>query len=267
MTTSGLRMDPPAARGAGSETKPRNHAPRRPRTGQLKIGLLMMGHVDPRSVHIAGDYPELFGSLLEGQGIELVRYDLDEGRFPDDARSCAGWLSSPSRLSAYDPVPWLSDAEDLLREMIAVEAPFVGICFGHQLLAQALGGTVEKSQYGWGVGVREFDIVARRPWMGEGDESIALIGSHQDQVTRLPDGAELLFRSEYCPYGGFAIGERAWTIQVHPEFVAPLADHLLAGRIELIGAQRVSEARATLSRRLDRHVVAGWIGEFFALNR
>ena len=285
MTTSGLPMDPPAARGAGSETKPGSRtkrssetkpgsetrlssaAPRRPRTGQLKIGLLMMGHVDPRSVHIAGDYPELFGSLLEGQGIDLVRYDLDEGRFPDDARACAGWLSSPSRLSAYDLVPWLSDAEELLREIIAMEAPFVGICFGHQLLAQALGGTVEKSPYGWGVGVREFDIVDRRPWMGEGDQSIALIASHQDQVTRLPDGAELLFRSDYCPYGGFAIGERAWTIQVHPEFVAPLADHLLAGRIELIGAQRVSEARATLGHRLDRHVVAGWIGEFFALNR
>lgn len=101
--------------------------------GPLRIGLLMMGHVDPKSVHVAGDYPELFGSLLEGQGIELVRYDLDEGRFPDDLRACDGWLSSPSRLSAYDPVPWLSDAEELLREVVAVEAPFVGICFGHQL--------------------------------------------------------------------------------------------------------------------------------------
>lgn len=103
--------------------------------------------------------------------------------------------------------------------------------------------------------------------MGAGNESIALIGSHQDQVTRLPEGAELLFTADYCPYGGFAIGERAWTIQVHPEFVPPLADHLLAGRIELIGAQRVAEARATLDRPLDRHVVAGWIGEFFAATR
>ena len=111
----------------------------------------MMGHVDDKSVHIAGDYPELFGSLFEGHGIELVRYDLDEHRFPDDLRSCDGWLSSPSRLSTYDPVPWLPDAEDLLREIVAVEAPFVGICFGHQLLAQALGGAVEKSPYGWGL--------------------------------------------------------------------------------------------------------------------
>ena len=267
MSTSGLPMDPPAPRVSRSVAKQSKASPGTHSAGPLKIGLLMMGHVDPKSVHIAGDYPELFGSLLEGQGIDLVRYDLDEGRFPDDARECDGWLSSPSRLSTYDPVPWLSDAEDLLREIVAVEAPFVGICFGHQLLAQALGGTVEKSPYGWGVGVREFDVVARRPWMGEGDQSIALIGSHQDQVIRLPDGSELLFRADYCPYGGFAIGERAWTIQVHPEFVAPLADHLLAGRIELIGAQRVSEARATLDRPLDRHVVAGWIGEFFASNR
>ncbi len=229
----------------------------------MKIGLLMMGHVDPKSAHIAGDYPELFGSLLDGHGIELIRYDLDEGRFPDSLSECDGWLSSPSRLSTYDSVLWLADAEALLREIIAVEAPFVGVCFGHQLLAQALGGTVEKSAYGWGVGVLEFDVVARRPWMGAGAERIALIGSHQDQVTRLPDEAELLFSADYCPIGGFAVGERAWTIQVHPEFVAPLADHLLAGRVELIGAQRVSEARATLDRPIDRVVVAGWINRFF----
>lgn len=233
----------------------------------LRIGLLMVGHVDPKSQHIAGDYPELFGALLDGLGLELVRYDLDEGRFPDSLRECDGWICSPSRMSAYDPVPWLADAEQLHRDVVAEEVPYVGVCFGHQLLAQALGGTVEKASYGWGVGVRELDVVATRPWMapsaGRSRRTVALIGSHQDQVTRLPDGAEPLFSADYCPNAGFAVGERAWTIQLHPEFVPDLADHLLAGRVELIGAERVSEARATLGRPLDRLVVAGWIAAFF----
>jgi GMP synthase-like glutamine amidotransferase len=229
----------------------------------LRIGLLMVGHVDPKSQHIGGDYPELFDALLGPLGIELVRYDLDEGRFPDNVNECDGWLCSPSRLSTYDPVPWLADAEELLRRVVAAEAPYVGICFGHQLLAQALGGRVAKADYGWGVGVREYEVVQSRTWMTPSLDRVHLIGSHQDQVMELPDGAELLFTSDYCPNGGFAIGERAWTIQVHPEFIPPLADHLLAGRIELIGAERVASARASLDRRLDREVVAQWIRAFF----
>ena len=120
----------------------------------MRIGLLMMGHVDPKSQHIAGDYPELFSSLLEPLGLELIRYDLDEGRFPDSVKECDGWLCSPSRISTSDQVPGLADAEQFLRDLIATETPYVGICFGHQLLAQALGGLVEKSPAGWGVGVR-----------------------------------------------------------------------------------------------------------------
>lgn len=231
----------------------------------MRIGLLMVGHVDPKSQHIAGDYPELFGAILQPLGIELVRYDLDAGQFPDDVGECDGWLCSPSRMSTYDDVAWLRDAEELLRRIISAEVPYVGICFGHQLLAQALGGRVERSPYGWGVGVREYDVVAHRPWMNPSTKRFSLIGSHQDQVMSLPTEAELLFRSDYCPFGGFAIGERAWTLQVHPEFVPPLADHLLAGRIELIGAERVAEARASLGRPLDRHVIAQWIASFYSM--
>jgi GMP synthase-like glutamine amidotransferase len=230
----------------------------------MRIGLLMVGHVDPKSVHIAGDYPELFGAILNPLGIELVRYDLALGQFPLDVHECDGWICSPSRMSTYDPVDWLRDTEELLRQIVATEVPYVGICFGHQLLAQALGGLVEKSPYGWGVGVKDYDVLEAKPWMAPSATSIAMIGSHQDQVVRLPEGAELLFRADYCPFGGFAIGERAWTIQVHPEFVPELADHLLAGRIELIGAERVQRARDTLHRPLDRHLVATWMQQFFA---
>jgi GMP synthase-like glutamine amidotransferase len=231
----------------------------------MRIGLLMVGHVDPKSQHIAGDYPELFGAILAPLGVELIRFDLDEGRFPDNAKECDGWLCSPSRMSTYDDVPWLRDTEQLLRDIVATEVPYVGICFGHQLLAQSLGGLVERSPFGWGVGVRDYNVLARRPWMNPPMDRFSLIGSHQDQVTRLPAEADLLFTSDYCPIGGFAIGEKAWTVQVHPEFVPPLADHLLAGRIELIGAERVAQARATLDRKLDRHAIAQWISNFYTM--
>ena len=70
----------------------------------------MVGHIDPKSEHIAGDYPELFADILAPLGLDLVRYDLDEGRFPDNVSECDGWLCSPSRMSTYDDVAWLRDA-------------------------------------------------------------------------------------------------------------------------------------------------------------
>lgn len=231
-----------------------------------RIGLLMCGHVDPRSQHLHGDYPELFGELLASEPLELVRYDLDAGRFPDSVGECDGWLCSPSRQSVYDDLAWIADAEELHRAIVAAEAPYVGICFGHQLLAQALGGRVERTTAGWNVGVQTYDITQPRPWMDSSHRTISLIASHQDQVVGVPDAAAVFASAAdgSCPVGGMTVGDRAWTIQLHPEFVPDLADHLLAGRIDLIGEAKVAAARATLDRRLSRPTVARWIGRFFS---
>jgi GMP synthase-like glutamine amidotransferase len=230
-----------------------------------RVGLLRVGHVDANSRHIAGDYPELFGALLARLGIDLVGYDLDEGRFPDSLAECDGWLCSPSRSSTYDDEEWIADAEELHRAVIAEERKYVGICFGHQLLAQALGGKVERAPDGWGVGVQQYEIVDPLPCMDPPRERIAIIASHQDQVVDVPPGARVIATATngYCPVAGLAVGERAWTLQGHPEFVPDLADHLLAGRVELIGAERVATARASLTQPLDRATVARWIANFF----
>ncbi len=223
----------------------------------------MAGHVAPASTHIAGDYPELLRSVLASADFELVRYDIDQDRFPASITECDGWLLSPSRCSAYDGHAWISAAEDLLRELIAREYPYVGICFGHQLAAQALGGRVERAADGWQVGVQDYEIVATRPWMVPLHSTLSLIASHEDQVVEVPTGAALMARSPGCPVAGLLIGERAWTLQPHPEFVPELADDLLAQRVELIGAQKVALARATLGRPLNRLDVGRWIVEFF----
>ncbi len=231
-----------------------------------RLGLLMVGHIDPKSQHIAGDYPDLFAVLLRDHNLDLIRYDLDRGAFPDRVDECDGWICSPSRSSVYDDEPWIADAESLHREFIAREIPYVGVCFGHQLLAQALGTAVERATDGWGVGVQSYEIATPQCWMGAAPPSrFSLLASHQDQVTALPNDAELLFTSSsgYCPIAGMTVGNRAWTIQPHPEFIAPLADHLLAGRMELIGADKVLHARESLTQPLDQPLVAQWIANFF----
>jgi GMP synthase-like glutamine amidotransferase len=153
----------------------------------------------------------------------------------------------------------------LHREVLAAEVPYVGICFGHQVLARVLGAEVRRADHGWNVGVHEYVIDAPQVWMADDHSPVALIASHQDQAQSVPNGATLLAHAPdgSCPVGGLAVGERAWSIQLHPEFVAPLADHLLAGRTELIGATKVAAARATLELPLGAARVAGWIGRFF----
>jgi GMP synthase-like glutamine amidotransferase len=232
----------------------------------VRIGLLVVGHVDEASRAVAGDYPELFGALLAVHGAQLVEYDVEAGHLPDSATECDGWLCSPSRSSVYDDIPWIADAEELLRDVIATEQPYVGICFGHQLLAQTLGASVERYPAGWQVGAQTYEIMQAPPWLDPPLTRVTLLASHQDQVTTLPDGAELLARgvTGECAIAGFTFGERAWTLQAHPEFVAPLADHLLSRRVELIGAERVAAARASLVTPHDRWVVGTWIARFFA---
>ncbi len=229
----------------------------------MRIGLLMAGHVGPTSAHIAGDYPELLTSVLARPEIELVRYDVDDDRFPTSITECDGWLMSPSRCSAYDRHAWIASAEDLLRELDAREHPYVGICFGHQLAAQALGGRVARAADGWQVGVQDYEIVETRPWMLPMHSTVSLIASHEDQVVSVPDGATLMARSPGCPVAGLLIGERAWTLQPHPEFVPALAGDLLGQRVELIGAEKVAMAQATLGRPLNRLDVGRWIVNFF----
>ena len=222
----------------------------------VTVGLLMMGHVPPHVQHIGGDYPDLYRALLEPLGADVVRYDIDEGRFPDDLHECDVWLGSPSRSSTYDDLAWIPDTEELLRRIVSAERPFVGICFGHQMLAQALGGRVAKSDGGWGVGVQDYEVVGRPAFFGpSAPATVGAIASHKDQVVEAPPGAMIWATSEYCPNAGMTVGERAWTFQGHPEFTAELADAIYASRVELLGADVVERARRSLARQTSRELL------------
>ena len=235
----------------------------------LRVGLLMCGHVDPRAQSIAGDYPELFAALFASHDVELVRYDADQGKLPGTPGECDGWITSPSRSSAFADDPWVREMVTLVALLVAEERPFAGICFGHQLLAQALGGRVERAAAGWGVGAHQYEVVSRRAWMEPwpADGRFRLLASHEDQVTMLPPQAELLATSSFCPNAMMAIGDHAIGLQPHPEFVAPVSAKLLDLREEMIGATTVARARATLDQPLDQPAVADWLYNFLAGRR
>jgi GMP synthase-like glutamine amidotransferase len=158
-----------------------------------------------------------------------------------------------SRHGVYDGLPWIEPLKGFLRACIAARVPVVGICFGHQILAEALGGRVIKSERGWGLGVQDYELVARPSWLADLPDQFAVNALHQDQVVALPPGVTVLARSPHCAYAALAYGELeapvAVTLQPHPEFGRAFMDELLALRAGTVFPIDDAEAaRASLAR-------------------
>jgi GMP synthase (glutamine-hydrolysing) len=235
---------------------------------RLQIGLLQCGYIAPDVAAGHGDYPEAFAELLGPHEVDLITYDVQTGPVPTDPDAHDGWLVSGSANSAYEPLPWIAPTEAFLRQLIEVEAPLVAVCFGHQLLAQAMGGKVERSANGWGVGVHRYELLDRTsPWMDPPalGGRIRLIASHQDQVTALPAGAKVIAKTEHCKVAAYTLGRRALAVQPHPEFSAEVSRALIDLRRDAIGAERADAALASLDQPLDddRRLMASWMAAFW----
>ncbi len=229
----------------------------------MTIGLLLCDHLDPEVADAVGDYTELYPKAFGRVGIDLRIYEATEGELPSSLDECDGWITSGSRRSSYEDAPWIQAVAELQRELAEARRPQVGICFGHQLLARALGGEVQLAPVGWGVGGRTFQISSPAPWMDPAPERFTILMSHRDQVTRLPEGAELVAGAEYCPVGAYRIDDHVFCVQGHPEFVPELSRILMERRRAAIGDDVVRAGLASLEGPLDQELVVDWIARFF----
>lgn len=230
----------------------------------MRVGYLTVDHVAEHLRPIAGDYLDMFSRLFADHApdVELVEHDVIGGDPLPDPDAYEAVLIPGSRYGVHDEgLAWIEDLSAFVRQADEAGTAMVGICFGHQLLAHALGGRVARAQNGWAVGVHAADVVAPKTWMAPRSEHFRLLVSHQDQVVQLPPAAELIATSAHAPIAAFRRG-RVLGLQGHPEFVAPYADALMTERAERIGAPVVEASRATLDTPTDHAVVAGWIRNF-----
>jgi GMP synthase-like glutamine amidotransferase len=232
----------------------------------VRVGLLECDHVDDRFRSIAGDYHDMFGSLFARAGVDLdfVRYNVRGGELPATVTECDAYLCTGSRHSVYDDADWIKQAADLVRSLHDTERPLIGVCFGHQLIAEALGGRIERAATGWGVGVQGIEVVQNERWMTPRSRRCRLQFMHQDQVSRLPAEAVLLGRTDHCPIAMFRVGTTTLGIQAHPEFTVAYAEALLDARVALIGADRIDEVRQSYESTTDERAVAQWFAQFIA---
>lgn len=231
----------------------------------MRLGLLETGRVNPALVDQHGLYPDMFIRLLTPAAPEMAfrTYSVTEGALPEAPEECDAWLVTGSKFGAYDPEPWIPPLEDFLRRAYAAGAPIIGICFGHQILAQALGGKVVKSERGWGCGVHDYTFTPPR-WMTGARMRLTLHAMHQDQVVEAPEEARLIASSAFCPNAAFVYGDperpRAISVQPHPEFEADFLRDLIGVRRGNGIPEPVADAAlAGLGAPVMNAETAGWL--------
>ncbi len=203
-----------------------------------------------------GRYPDMFEKLLD---MKATSYDVAAGALPPDVGRHDAYLITGSPAGVYDDLPWIAKLKTFLQAARG-RAKLVGICFGHQIMAEAFGGRVEKSAKGWGAGLHSYPIVRHEPWM-DGVSLVSVPASHQDQVILQPPAAELIASSLFTPYAALAWRDQpAVSFQFHPEFSPDFAKALIAQRHDRVPDPE--SAIASLDAPNDNARVGEWIRRF-----
>ena len=221
----------------------------------MLIGILQTGLAPDALSPQMGDYPDMFARLLDGHGFTFRTYKVVEGEFPKGVKDCEGWLITGSRHGVYEDHPWIAPLEQFIRDAFATRVPVVGICFGHQIVAQAMGGKVERYEAGWAVGATDYDFAG---------EKVTLNAWHRDQVVTAPEGAKVVATNDFCANAALLYDDCAFTVQAHPEFRPEFVDGLMKTRGKGLVPDEVMAAAATrLADPLQDKTMAGRIAAFF----
>ena len=235
----------------------------------MRIGILQCDHVKSNLQPKFGNYPEMFATMIHAQNPqhELLNFAACDAELPHHTYFCDAYVLTGSASSVYEDLQWIRDLEAFVRSLHQQKIPTVGICFGHQLLAQALGGETLKSPKGWGVGVAHHRVVVNKDWMIPKVEEVKVLVSHQDQVTKLPPQAQRILQSEFCPNAMFQLGEYIIGCQGHPEFLPEYSHALMEMRKGKMPETVRQAGLDSLTKNTELGPIPIWIENFLKSHR
>lgn len=234
----------------------------------MKVGILDADHLSDSIIRKYGCYADAFIRLLSPLQNSLVatvsfrRYSIFNMDFPKSIDECDVYIISGSQYSSYEDINWIKRLENFIRQLHSHKKKLLGICFGHQIIAQSLGGKVEKNAKGWELGITTTHLTNTQQWMQPERDFFFIIVSHQDHVTKLPDTAINFCETNICPNSGFYIGNHILTLQGHPEFTKNYVKLIIKLQSNRLTTEQRQIAKTSLQQSDDQQLIAQWIVNF-----
>ncbi len=226
----------------------------------MTAGLFVCDHVKPEYQNEFGDYPAMFARLFPSY--DWILYDVCNGQFPENLAECDVYMATGSHHSVYEELDWITQLKKVIVQLYEQRKYFVGFCFGHQLIGEALGGKVGKSLNGWCIGVHNFDIIDSPNWMTPSKNDFNILMMCQDQILELPPNTKVIASNKMCPNAMISVGNHFLGIQGHPEFTKAYNRLLMNARVERMGKELVIAGIESLAIEVDQQLIRDWVRSF-----